>query len=70
MRKLSIAATAASLIVGLSSTAHATLYTGTLSPIFGEYLTIGPYAFETRPLRITFTGDMTQAPFGGLRPVF
>lgn len=62
MRKFSVAAMAASLTVGLSSTAQAVTYTGTLSPIFGEYLTIGPYGFETRPLRITFTADMTQAP--------
>jgi hypothetical protein len=62
MHKLSIAVVAASLTLGLGSTAQSAVYTGTLSPIFGEYLTIGPYAFETRPLRVTFTADMTQAP--------
>jgi len=66
MRKLSIAAMAASLTLGLGSTAQAVTYTGTLQATFSEYLPIYPFDFDPRPLRFTFVADMTQVSYAYL----
>jgi len=69
MKAAEIAAVAVALALGSASSGHAATYTGTLAGNFGEFLQIGS-GYESRPIRITFTADMTQVPYAYLTASF